>query len=425
MKKIAIVGFGGAGYHAAKEIRKWDPLAVIDVYSDTALAPYNPMLTTYYVKGALPYKALFPFGGLKEIAEELALNIHTECPVTGLEAETRTLLLSDGTRASYDEILFSTGASAVMPPIPGLDLPGVLKMRTVDDAVALKERLDSGSVKEALVIGASWVGIKVVEDLAVRQIPCTLVDGAPWIFYVAAFQETAARAQKDLEAKGIRVSCDEMLDHIEQEADGRLTAIMKNGNRFTADLVAVCIGVRTNTGFLKDSGLAQGRGITVDSRMRTSCPGIYAAGDCCEAVDIQSGTHRNIGIWYNACRQGAVAGANMAGRDMEFDANVLCNLAHYLDYDFICIGDVSSCKPEDQVYEYENDRYYIRAVRGGGAIKCINMIGSAETNGVVRNLFVKSIESPQAALDTSAVCMLQKNGFPDSFINFLGGKSFD
>ena len=64
-------------------------------------------------------------------------------------------------------------------------------------------------------------------------------------------------------------------------------------------------------------------------------------------------------------------------------------------------------------------------MRGGGAIKCINMIGSAETNGVVRNLFVKSIESPQAALDTSAVCMLQKNGFPDSFINFLGGKSFD
>ena len=123
MKKIAIVGFGGAGYHAAKEIRKWDPLAVIDVYADTALAPYNPMLTTYYVKGALPYQALFPFGGLKEIAEELALNIHTECPVIGLESETRTLILSDGTRAFYDEILFSTGASAVMPPFPGLDLP--------------------------------------------------------------------------------------------------------------------------------------------------------------------------------------------------------------------------------------------------------------------------------------------------------------
>ena len=68
------------------------------------------------------------------------------------------------------------------------------------------------------------------------------------------FPETAARAQKDLEAKGVRVACDQMLDHIEQEADGRLTAVMQNGNRFTADTVAVCIGVRMNTGFLRDSG---------------------------------------------------------------------------------------------------------------------------------------------------------------------------
>ena len=83
-----------------------------------------------------------------------------------------------------------------------------------------------------------------------------------------------------------------------------------------------------------------GRGVTVDSRMRTNFDGIYAAGDCCEAVDIQSGTHRNIGVWANAGRQGTVAGANLAGGDEEFDANVLVNLAHYLDYDFISMGPV-------------------------------------------------------------------------------------
>lgn len=70
----------------------------------------------------------------------------------------------------------------------------------------------------------------------------------------------------------------------------------------------------------------------------------------------------NIAIWYNARTQGQVAGANMAGALMEFDANVLVNLAHYLDYDFISIGDVAVCRPEDRVYEYEDDRYYIRAV---------------------------------------------------------------
>lgn len=425
MKKIAIIGFGGAGYNAAREVRRRDKTAQIDVYSDTDIGPYNPMLTTYFVKGAIPYEAMFPFGSLEEVTAQLDLRFHGNSPVTGLLPEERTVCLADGTKQAYDEILISTGASAVMPPIPGLDLPGVFKMRTAYDAVHLKEMLDGGKIKSGLVIGASWVGIKIVEDLVERNIPCTLVDGAKWMFYVAAFPETAARAQKDLEAKGVRVACDQMLDHIEQEADGRLTAVMQNGNRFTSDTVAVCIGVRMNTGFLRDSGIAMNRGVLVDQHMQTNYPGIYAAGDCCEAYDIQSGTQRNIGVWFNANKQGTIAGANMAGGHEEFDANVLVNLAHYLDYDFISIGDVSACGPEDQVYEYEDQRYYIKAVRDSGGIKCINMIGSADSNGIVKNAFIKSIENPEAEMDIRTICYLQKNGFPDAFIKFLGGKSFD
>ena len=426
MNKIAIIGFGGAGYCAAEEARKRDPEAVIDVYSDTGLGPYNPMLTTYYVKGAIPYEAMFPYGTLEEARERLNLTVHTNRPVTGLDPAARTLRFADGSQAAYDNILISTGASAVMPPLPGMDLPGVIKMRTVQDAVDLKERLDSGKIRSGLVIGSSWVGIKVVEDLVTRDIPCTLIDGAPWMFYVASFQESAQRVQADLEAKGVTLSFNQMLDHIEQESDGRLTAVTQSGSRFTADLIAVCIGVRTNTGFLKDSGVAMNRGVLVDRRMSTNYPGVYAAGDCCEAVDIQSGAHRNIGVWYNAQKQGQVAGANMAGGEMEFDANVLVNLAHYLDYDFISIGDISSCKPEDTVYEYEDSRYYIRGVRdGGGAIKCLNVIGSAESNGLLKNIFIKSIESPGAGMDIQSVCYLKDKGFPDSFIDFLGGKSVD
>lgn len=425
MKKYAIIGFGGAGYNAAKEVRQRDPEAVIDVYSDTDTGPYNPMLTTYYVKGAIPYDALFPFGDLEAVKRELDLNIHTDCPVTGLVPEEKKLCFADGREAAYDKILISTGASAVMPPIPGLNLPGVFKMRTAKDAVALRELLESGQVKSCLVIGASWVGIKVVEDMAAYRIPCTLVDGAKWMFYVAAFEATAKRAQQDLEAKGVPVYCEQMLDHIEQEADGQLTAVMQNGRRFTAGTVAVCIGVRMNVGFLKDSGVAMGRGVLVDRYMQTNYPGIYAAGDCCEAIDIQSGTHRNIGVWFNANKQGQVAGANMAGTPMEFDANVLVNLAHYMDYDFISIGDVSACRPTDEVYEYEDGRYYIRAVRDGKAIKCINMIGSADSNGIVKNAFIKAIENPEADLDIKTICFLKGKGFPDPFINFLGGKSLD
>ncbi len=425
MKKIAIIGFGSAGYNAAKEARSVDSEAIIDVYSDTNIGPYNPMLTTYYVKGAIPYEALFPYGSLEEIQQELKLRFFSNKPVTGLEPETKTLEFADGTQECYDKILISTGASAVVPPLKGIDLPGVFKMRTVEDAVQLKEKLETGTIKSALVIGASWVGIKVVEDMVTYGIPCTLVDGAKWVFYVAAFEETAKRIQADLKARGIQVACEQMLSHIEKEENGQLTAVMQNGNRFTADTIAVCIGVRMNIAFLRGSGIEMNRGILVDNTMQTNYEGIYAAGDCCEAVDTQCNIHRNIGVWFNAVRQGMVAGANMTGKHMEFDANVLVNLAHYLDYDFISIGDISTCKPEDEVYEFENDTYYIRGVRAGDTIKCINVIGSADSNGIIKNVFLKAIESKGADMDIQTICFLKAKGFPDRFIDFLGGKSID
>ncbi len=169
-----------------------------------------------------------------------------------------------------------------MPPIPGIDLPGVLKMRTAADARLLKERIETGGLKDALVVGASWVGIKVIEDFYEKGIACTLVDGAKWIFPVAAFRETAQRIQADLDRKSVRQAYGQMLERIEREPDGRLAACMKAGERFSADTVVVCIGIRPNVGFLKGSGLEIGRAVRVDRKQQTNIPGIYAAGDCCE-----------------------------------------------------------------------------------------------------------------------------------------------
>ena len=424
MKRLAIVGFGGAGYNAAKAARSVSPDAEIDVYTDTDVGPYNPMLTTYYVKNAIAYDTLFPFGALEEIAQSLRLNIHTGCPVTGLLAQERAVELANGTRRRYDSILLSTGASALMPPIPGIDLPGVLKMRTAADARRLKERIETGGLKDALVVGASWVGIKVIEDFYEKGIACTLVDGAKWIFPVAAFRETAQRIQADLDRKSVRQAYGQMLERIEREPDGRLAACMKGGERFSADTVVVCIGIRPNVGFLKGSGLEIGRAVRVDRKQQTNIPGIYAAGDCCEGFEMQSGTYKHVGVWANAQNQGRVAGINMAGGNEEFSSNLLLNLAHYLHVDFLSIGDITTCCPGDEVYEYEDDYYYIRGVKKGKDIKCINIFGPPESNGILRSGFVKSLQHEQTFSDYG-VAALQAAGYPDSFIKFLGGSDHD
>ena len=424
MKRLAIVGFGGAGYNAAKAARSVSPDAEIDVYTDTDVGPYNPMLTTYYVKNAIAYDTLFPFGALEKIAQSLRLNIHTGCPVTGLLAQERAVELANGTRRRYDSILLSTGASALMPPIPGIDLPGVLKMRTAADARLLKERIETGGLKDALVVGASWVGIKVIEDFYEKGIACTLVDGAKWIFPVAAFRETAQRIQADLDRKSVRQAYGQMLERIEREPDGRLAACMKGGERFSADTVVVCIGIRPNVGFLKGSGLEIGRAVRVDRKQQTNIPGIYAAGDCCEGFEMQSGTYKHVGVWATAQNQGRVAGITMAGGNEEFSSNLLLNLAHYLHVDFLSIGDITPCCPGDEVYEYEDDYYYIRGVKKGKDIKCINIFGPPESNGILRSGFVKSLQHEQTFSDYG-VAALQAAGYPDSFIKFLGGSDHD
>ena len=425
MKKIAIVGFGGAGYNAARAARRHDADAVIDVYTDTDLGPYNPMLTTYYVKGAIPLDALFPFGSLDKIREELHLNIYANTSVTAMNAEEKTLTLSDGAVRAYDSILISTGAGAFMPRCPGIDLPGVFKMRTAHDAMKLKTELDKGKIKTGLVIGASWVGIKVIEDFDARGIACTLVDGAKWIFPTATFEETSRRIHKDLREKGVELHFQQMLDHIEPEENGQLTAVMQNGSRFTADAIAVCIGIRANIRFAMDAGLKTNRALVVDEHMQTSAPGIYAAGDCCEAPEAQTGAPFNIGVWMNAQRQGAVAGANMVGVPKEFGANMLLNLAHYMDYDFVSIGNILTCTPEDEVYEYEDDRYYILAKKKDGRISCINMIGTADSNGVMKQILLRAYETGRLATDVRSTCFLLDNGFPRSFIDFIGGTTID
>lgn len=418
MSSYAIIGFGCAGYQAARAIRGRDESGVIDVFSDVGFAPSNPMLTTYYTKGALHYEGMFPFGTLPQIAEQLSIRFHGGQPVTGLDAKRRTLVAGGREAGPYDKILISTGASAFVPPIPGHDLPGVMPMRTAADAERLKRALAGQPIRTALVVGASMTGIKLVELLCAAGVKTTMVDGAGWMFPLAAFQSTAQRIQARLEQKGVLLAFNALLSEI-REQDGRLCGVMKDGRSFPADIVLICIGTRTNLAFLKDSGIEINRGVLVDHSMRTSAPGIYAAGDCCESFELQSGTQRVVGLWMNAGLQGRAAGENMAGGQAKFDFNIVQNISHFMDVDFISMGDVHLCGEQDDYYENSGGPYYIKAARDGSGVKCINLLGRADSSGALKNGFIKSLLRSGPIWDRAAICRLLAGGVPESFIAFM------
>ena len=127
------------------------------------------------------------------------------------------------------------------------------------------------------------------------------------------------------------------IDHMEQE-NGEKTAVLTDGSRIPADIVGLCIGTRAITETVQGE-VEIGRGIVVDDHMRTSVPGIYAAGDCCEGNNLESGQNQIIGLWANANHQGETAGINMAGGDMAYKGNILHNITHFMNMDFIGFGD--------------------------------------------------------------------------------------
>lgn len=419
--KYAIVGFGCAGYHAAQSIRTRDPQGEIHVFEATLEPPANPMLTTYYTSGKLRYEGAFPFGTLEEITARLSLNMHGGVTVERVLAEEKALLFSDGSRQEFDRILVSTGARAFLPRLKGMPSEKVFLMRTMEDARKLKERLERGDVRKAVVVGASMVGIKVVELLNKRGVDTTLADFAGYLFPLAAFEDVGREIERRVAQRGVRFKWHAAIEEI--TAAG---ACFGDGTELEADIVCLCIGTRANVELAANTEVVEGqgiriqKGIVVNPRMETNIPGIYAAGDCCEGTNLQSGETMIIGLWANAGCQGETAGINMAGGQAEYPGNIVHNITHFMDMDFIGLGD-NRLTGQTHTFGKLSGGLYIKAVVDGGRLRCVNILGSSEVSGILKSWLMKQLSAPGARLSEVQRAVLRRNGLTDEFIDLLGG----
>ena len=411
--RYAIIGFGTAGYHAAQAIRERDKAGGIVVYSDTGLAPYNPMLTTYYIFGKLPRSGLFPFGPLEGIADRLGLAFRHERVV---KVRARDLTVeTEGGAERFDKILIATGATAFAPPVKGLARSDAFLMRTVDDAQRLKDRLDWGDVKSAVVVGASMAGIKVVEVLEKYGVQVCLADLAPHIFPLAAYPEVSAAIERRVARRGIDLSFGATIDHMEVR-EGKNMAVMTDGAQVPADLVSLCIGTRAATQVVQGE-VEIDRGILIDERMETSAPGVYAAGDCAQGANLESGERQIIGLWANANRQGAAAGANMAGGEARFEGNILHNITHFLGMDFIGFGDNRIQGELLEQGSLDGDGLYVRAVIAGGKVAGANILDSCRISGILKNYMLRLFTGEGGGVPDYQRAMLLQAGLTAGFID--------
>ncbi|MCD8352373.1 MAG: NAD(P)/FAD-dependent oxidoreductase [Planctomycetaceae bacterium] len=391
-KKACIIGNGGAAVEACRGLRESGFDGDIDVFALGSLPPYNPMLTSYYAAGKIPYAHMFPYGASDTAFGKYRARVHRDSPAERLFARERRLVAA-GEEFLFDTCCIASGASPIVPPIPGATLPGVHAMRTVEDAVAVREAMDR-KPRSALVVGASMVGIKLVELFWKAGMEVTLADLAERIFPLAAHPDCSRVIEDRLVDKGIDLRFGCALERVDAVPGGGLLASFKDStHQIAVDIVILAIGVRANLGFVNRDELEARQGVLVDPHMQTNVPGVYAAGDCAQGMNLLTGEQQIIGLWANARNQGFTAGCNMAGASREYAGEILHNITHFMGMDFVGIGDVGTGNSSTTE---QGDGWFRKVFYRDGQVVGANFVDSYTEAGVFKNALVKQALRGQA-----------------------------
>lgn len=381
-----IIGNGMAAAEACRGLRKSGFTGEVDVLAPDDLPTYNPMLVTYYAAGLIDYSAMFPGGDSNEVFDRYGVRLHRRSPAVSLSAAERIVRTSDGGILRFDKCLIASGASPLIPPFDGMDSPRVMVMRTVDDAVRLKSAMEK-KPRRAVVVGASMVGAKLVELFFRAGLSVALADRADRIFPLSAHPDCSRMIEKRLAGMGITLRFSTEVSRAVETSEGLEIFFKDDSEPLYADILMVCVGARANIDFIDRDEIDTRQGVLVNSRMESSAPGIYAAGDASQGMNLSSGVQQIVGILSNARRQGYTAGCNMAGANMEYAGELPHNIVHFLDMNFVGIGDTNRY---DSCESVEEGGRFAQVFYRDGEICGANMLDFFSEAGTFKNALVKS-----------------------------------
>lgn len=317
-ERIVIVGAGQAGLQAAVSLREAGHRGAIALVGGEPGVPYQrPPLSKAFLLGKIPARGL-DLRSLDALGEQRIAFVEAD-PAVRIDAAERMVSLQSGRVLPYDHLVLATGARRRELAVPGATLPGVHYLRTRADAEGLKARL--GEVRQALVIGAGFIGLEFAAVAADLGIDCTIVETAPLLFGQALSRVTADHILAVHRARGTRFRFGEGIASLAAGPDGRVArAVTDSGEALAADLVLVGIGVIPDDGLAAGAGLRTDGGILIDARLATSDPAISAIGDC--AVLSRPGAERPLRIQsvQNAVDQGRHLARVLTGTGGAYEA---------------------------------------------------------------------------------------------------------
>jgi len=319
--RIVIIGSVAGGTSAAAKARRNSEDHEIVIYDMDSDISYSGCGLPYFIgEDYISRDDLTPRNAAW-FKKRFNIDIFTEHKVTDIDTDNKSLsvknLVSGETFTDrYDKLIIATGASPLIPAIPGIDSANVFPVRNVRSADRIKKFIAEKNPQRALIIGGGFIGLEMAENLKLHGIDITLVEAAHHVM-PSMDADMSVYIEEHLTKNGVTLYTGEQVKEI---TDGGETVITHKGSVIETDMIIVASGVKPNTELVKDKGVKLGLhgGIIVNDKMETSIPDVYAVGDCCEVRSTVTGEYIYRPLGSTANKMGRIAGDIITGGDLRF-----------------------------------------------------------------------------------------------------------
>lgn len=378
--RVVVIGSGPAGVTAAATLRRLDPAGSVTMLSAEPFAPYSPVALADHLltgrDGPLYWKG-------QDVALRLGIDERRGTVVTGLDADAREVLTADGARLPYEGLVIASG-SRLYAPLEGAELPGVLDFKSLTAATGLIGRVRRGEVRTALVVGNGFIGIELALLLADLGVGTTVVGRRPWVMPRALDPVTSAVAERAITARGVTLRLG--VPAAAFLGGAAATGVrLADGTELRADLIVAATGVKPHVGFLAGSPVAAGWGVHVDDELRTSVPGVVAAGDVAEAADWRTGERFVHAIFQNAVTQAPIAAANLLGARRRYAGAEALNSLKHLGVPVVAVGTTAAA---DEILRWQDGDVLRSVYLTDGRITGAQLAGDIRAAGIYRSLML-------------------------------------
>jgi len=343
--KVIIIGGVAGGASTAARLRRMDEKAEIIILERGPYISFANCGLPYHIGEVIEDRDKLLVVTPEKLKAMMNIDSRIRNEVTGIDrakkiVTVKNLETGETYEEGYDKLVLSPGAAPIVPPLPGVDLPGVFTLRNLPDMDRIKAFVDEKKPARAVVVGGGFIGLEIAENLVDRGVQVTLIEMLDQVMAPIDY-EMAALVHQHLTFKRIRLALGDGLKAISTGDAGWLDVELSSGRKVDAEMAILSIGVRPENQLAKDAGLELGvRGtIVTNEHMQTSDPDIYAVGDAAQVMSRLTDAPTALALAGPASREGRVAADHIAGyKEASFPGVIGTSVVKVFDLTVASVG---------------------------------------------------------------------------------------